>query len=308
MKLINKSLIFKAAAFSLLAAIVMTVLMAGKQTPASQAASSYPFPGRAEDLKPNEYWHFANIHAGGGHALDLTGIRYSNQTNQWTIYKQDGVSADDDYNTDFVIYDKPVHAIADGEVVACWRNAPNNIRPGDVDDGGTPHPGRLSDPKTIARSGNFLVVKTKGENRTVLYAHLKPGSVPPGFCPNNGAFMEDADNKYDPVAGKNIDYPIESLLPAANRPQIKAGDEIGRVGNAGASSGPHLHIDMSDIVDTNEEGPSLQIDFDGGWVQQRTPGVDVSDNNWQLLTGQNLDAPPQVILPDYTSGRPELAK
>jgi hypothetical protein len=32
-------------------------------------------------------------------------------------------------NSDFVIYDKPVHAIASGEVIACWRNAPNNIRP-----------------------------------------------------------------------------------------------------------------------------------------------------------------------------------
>lgn len=305
---IKKSLIVKAVTFSMLAAIVVTVLLTSKQTPSGQAAVSYAFPGRAEDLKPNEYWHFASIHAGGSKALDLTGIRFSEQTGQWSYYKEDGVSADDDYNTDFVIYDKPVHAIADGEVIACWRNAPENIRPGGVDDGGIPHPGRVSSPKTIARSGNFLVVKTAGENRTVLYAHLKPGSVPVGFCPNNNQFMANGDNKYDPIAQKNIDYPIESVLPAGNRPQIKKGQEIGRVGNAGASSGPHLHIDMSDIIAPNEEGSSLPIPFDGGWAQHRTPGVDVSNDDWQLLTGQELANPPQVILPDYTSGRPELAR
>jgi hypothetical protein len=308
MKMIRKSLICKAAAFSLLAAIVVAVLLAGDRTPASQAASSYPFPGRAEDLNPGEYWHLGSIHAGQVKSLDLTGIRFSEQTGQWTYYKEDNVSADDDYNEDFILYNKKVHAIADGEVIACWRNAPNNIRPGDISDGGTPHPGRVSSPRTIATAGNFLVVKTSGENRTVLYAHLKPGSIPQSVCPRNQTFMDNADNKYDPVAQKYIEYPIESVLPEGNRPTIKEGQIIGRVGNVGASSGPHLHIDMSDIVGPNDEGPSLPINFDGGWVQQRTPGVNISDDDWQLLNGQELDSPPQVILPSYTSGWVELAK
>ena len=138
MKLISKSLIGKAVTFSLLAAIVMVAMFAGAPIKTSQAASSYPFPGRAEDLKTNEYWHFADFHLGdaSSKSLDLTGIRFSTETGQWTKYKEDGKNADNDYNSDFVIYDKPVHAIASGEVIACWRNAPNNIRPGDIDDGG----------------------------------------------------------------------------------------------------------------------------------------------------------------------------
>jgi hypothetical protein len=194
------------------------------------------------------------------------------------------------------IYNTPVHAITDGEVLACWRNAPSNPRPGES------HPGRLSQVKTISRSGNFLVVKMANENRTVLYAHLKTGTVPASLCPFNNELMQNADKK------GGGDYPLESVIPAAQRPKVKQGQIIGRVGNVGASSGPHLHIDRSDILGTNDEGVSLPINFHGAWVKNITNLQNDATKNWEVLDGKELVTPKTAILPFYSSGRPELNK
>lgn len=291
----KNSLIVKAAAFSVLAAIVITVLIAGNQTPASQAASSYPFPSRADDLAPGNYWYFADIHAGGSKALDLVGVRFDQAAQKWTRNRK-GVALNEPNleNDDLIIYDTPIRAIADGEVVACWRNAPSNPRPGES------NPGRLSTPKTIARSGNFLVVKIAG-NKTVLYAHMKPGSVPPAFCPFNAQFMQNADDK------DGSSYPVESFIPEGNRPTVKAGQVVGHVGNVGAASGPHLHIDMSDILPGDNEGPSLPINFHGAWVKSILKAED-SSSDWVRLNGEELDTPKTAILPDYLANRDEFAR
>ena len=51
--------------------ILAALLTAKTQIPDSEAAASYPFPGRAEDLAPGHYWYFSDVHAGGSKALDL---------------------------------------------------------------------------------------------------------------------------------------------------------------------------------------------------------------------------------------------
>ena len=53
----------------------------------SQAAASYPFPGRAEDLAPGHYWYFSDVHAGGSKALDLVGVRFDKDSDKWTRYR-----------------------------------------------------------------------------------------------------------------------------------------------------------------------------------------------------------------------------
>ncbi len=283
-------------ALALPALIIVAALLTAK-TPnsGSQAAASYQFPGRAEDLAPGHYWYFADVHAGGSKALDLVGVRFDKDSDKWTRYRGATPSAGTEENDDAIIYNTPVHAIADGEVIACWRNAPENPRPGES------HAGRLSTPKTISRSANFLVVKSANENKTVLYAHLKTGSVPPGLCPFNAQFMENADDK------DGGDYPVESIVPVGQRAQIKQGQVIGRVGNAGASSGPHLHIDMSDVTGENEEGPSLPIKFHGAWTKSILTTQDVT-TDWERLSAEELVTPKTAILPDYSKGFPEIAR
>jgi len=283
-------------ALALLAlSIGASLLTAATLNSGSQAAASYPFPGRAEDLPPGHYWYFSNVHAGGSKALDLVGVRFDNNLDKWTRYRGNTPDADTEENSDSIIYNTPVHAIADGEVIACWRNAPENPRPGES------HAGRLSTPKTISRSANFLVVKSANENKTVLYAHLKTGTVPPGLCPFNAQFMQNADDK------DGGDYPVEAIVPAGQRAQIKQGQVIGRVGNAGASSGPHLHIDMSDVTGENEEGPSLPIKFHGAWTKSILATQDVT-TDWERLSAEELTTPKTAILPDYSKGFPEIAR
>jgi len=286
-------------ALSILASstLLTTVSLTSTQiASANNTQTSYPFPGRAEDLAPGSYWYFRDIHAGGTKALDLVGVRFNKGSGKWTSYNKEGVNSSNDSNEDHIIYNTSVRAIADGEVLACWRNAPSNPRPGES------HPGRLSTVKTISRSGNFLVVKMANENRTVLYAHLKPGTVPASLCPFNNEFMQNADKK------GSGDYPLESVIPAAQRPKVKQGQIIGRVGNVGASSGPHLHIDRSDILGTNDEGVPLPINFHGAWVKNITNLQNDATKDWEVLDGKELVTPKTAILPSYSSGRPELNK
>lgn len=283
-------------ALALLALTVGALLLAATARNAgSQAATSYPFPGRAEDLAPGHYWYFSDVHAGGSKALDLVGVRFDAGLDKWVRYRENTTDPNNQENDDSIIYNTPVHAIADGEVIACWRNAPENPRPGES------HPGRLATPKTISRSANFLVVKSANENKTVLYAHLKPGTVPAALCPYNAQFMQNADDK------DGGDYPVEAIVPVGQRAQIKQGQVIGRVGNAGASSGPHLHIDMSDVIDENDEGPSLPINFHGAWTKSILVAQDVT-TDWERLAGEELTTPKTAILPDYSKGFPEIAK
>jgi murein DD-endopeptidase MepM/ murein hydrolase activator NlpD len=286
-------------ALSILASstLLTTVSLTSTQiASANNTQTSYPFPGRAEDLAPGSYWYFRDLHAGGTKALDLVGVRFNEGSGKWTNYNKEGVNSSNDSNEDHIIYNTPVHAITDGEVLACWRNAPSNPRPGES------HPGRLSQVKTISRAGNFLVVKMANENRTVLYAHLKTGTVPASLCPFNNELMQNADKK------GGGDYPLESVIPAAQRPKVKQGQIIGRVGNVGASSGPHLHIDRSDILGTNDEGVSLPINFHGAWVKNITNLQNDATKNWEVLDGKELVTPKTAILPFYSSGRPELNK
>ena len=65
-----------------------------------------------------------------------------------------------------------------------------------------------------ARCGNCIILDI-GDGRFVTYAHLIPGS-----------------------------------LTVRVGDQVKKGDVLGRVGNSGASSGPHLHFHVSQIFDT----------------------------------------------------------
>src|SRR4051812_48894561 len=91
----------------------------------------YSFPLRAEDLEPGERISTGD-HLGGIQSLgkDLGIVRPAG-TNGWSGYRKGVVvKPGETRNQDFVIYGRPFHAMADGEVVGCWRNAPENPRPG----------------------------------------------------------------------------------------------------------------------------------------------------------------------------------
>ena len=188
------------------------------QTP----TGSYRFPGRAEDLAPGERWYEAGTHVFGGHhrpvnsqrhAYDLGVRRWDGK--EWTnkrLPKKRGEVVDGSQNDHFLIYGKPVYAVAGGKVVRCWRDAEENPAPD------MKHPG--NEDGTIPNGGNGMWVD-HGNGEFALYAHFQKNSVPPSLCPKNG----------------NIE---------ANHPVVKAGDQIGNAGNSGESDGPHLHFHVQD--------------------------------------------------------------
>src|SRR4051812_4586394 len=96
------------------------------------AAQNFEVPFRAEDFdKDNSkvYWGRA-VHSASGvqqFGYDLGALRYDATAKKWTEFTSDaGTIGDHPDNDKFVIYGKPIYAMRDGKVIACWRNAPQN--------------------------------------------------------------------------------------------------------------------------------------------------------------------------------------
>jgi hypothetical protein len=106
----------------------------------------------------------------------------------------------------FAYYGAPIFAVADGEVVAVYDDLP------DEKPGANPEAGKLQ----IAQfGGNYVVQKFEqnGDDYFAFYAHLKPGTA---------------------TAAVQVGQ------------QIKAGEQIGELGNSGNSDAPHLHFHVMD--------------------------------------------------------------
>ena len=271
-------------------------------TPTAWSQSTISFPARASDLPDGAWWNMSGDH-NGSHARDLNVARPSG--GGWTNLDSNGGSA----NSDHLIFGVPLYAPVDGDVVSCWRNHPENPSPG------TPHSGRCcgndcsmscDDDKcpaankcTIARSGNHLAIR-KANGDVVLLAHLQSGSVPAAICPNNATFMSDARSRTG-------NYPTESFLrlcgsgqaPGTNncvarRPTVKRGEFVGRAGNSGASSGPHLHLDT---VTVNDNGGVLEkvgnvkpTNINFGWLKHRT-----DESVWKPFLADAIRNPPVIV-------------
>ena len=90
------------------------------------ARQTYGFMFRGENMKPGERLHTGN-HAKANNqdeGEDMGAMRYLGD-GKWSPYRKGNGSA----NSDFVVYEKEVYAVAAGKVVGCWRNAPENPSP-----------------------------------------------------------------------------------------------------------------------------------------------------------------------------------
>ena len=180
----------------------------------------YFFPAKQADLPAGHYW------TQGRHAEDSTFQRWAYDLGvaRWTGSAWDSYKAGSDHTKkeSLNVWDRPVYAMSDGEIIGCNRGAADND-PRYVD-------GQPTGPVSQGNvpGGNVLWIRTGGE--TQLYAHLKQFSIPFELCP----FSNDAEHQ--------TGNPNQVLLGDA--PYIvKAGQYLGRTGNSGSSTGgPHLHI------------------------------------------------------------------
>ncbi|RKG56266.1 M23 family metallopeptidase [Corallococcus sp. AB011P] len=253
------------------------------------SAQTYAFPGNSADLPEGSHWWIINDH-GGTHNRDLHAVRFDDDEKRFTRVKIPFADyAADPKNSDWVIYGLPVTAIADGEVLTCWRNAPEGLKPMVHGGDDVPHPGRTSNPLRIPRSGNHVNIRTD-DGKIILYAHLQPGSVPEELCPFNATYVDDAEDRVG-------DLPREVIVPAAQRVRVKRGQFVGRVGSSGASAHPHLHVHLQPMTSETTVGTSLPLPYSHAWRKSGN-----ADHNSSIgfapMQNEALDLFPSAIHPD----------
>ena len=222
-----------------------------------QFPNSYHFPGKASDLKANEFWLGSGAaHAGGGDQIfhyDLGMLGWDPDLNQWTDKLPGAGGAQ---NSDFRIWDRPVYALADG-VVTFYQN--------DQDE--NPNPGAQLPTKGW---GNAFNIQHGAYLAT--YMHMRKGSLNPAL-----------------IQGfpQGVEFP--------NGAAVKAGDFLGKAGNAGSSSAPHLHVGLV-LRDAQKVQFSVPLAFDSvSAIDDVSLSIDhISTSPWVLLHKQGL---PRVTEP-----------
>lgn len=250
--------------------------------PTISLAETYSFPFKRDDFNYLERVH-TNHHESTDdiqkEGFDISIVRYLDDKN-WTFLK-DG--KDGSKNKHSVVYGRNVYAIADGRIIGCWRNAPENPRPANDTDDLKNDKG--SDRKwlhpefnnnRIPGGGNMLFVE-HADGTIALYAHFKPGSIPEALCPINDALF--------PAPNTNGDKYVKDeykKLPAAQQARVSRGQKVGEVGNTGNSSGPHFHLHVE-----NGSVGSKMI-FEQGWAKNFISGATDIEGGWKSFAGKEI--------------------
>ena len=155
------------------------------------------------DLRPGEFWSVDGLHHAHGNPAQVHG---------YDVGVVGGVPLQDllpggqlSRNEDYRVWGKPIYAIADGTVVRRRDGFPTNKVANAYPD--ATEQKRIDD--IGDGNGNFFMIATAGGAEAVLYAHMIPGSLNTGLIDGS---------------------------------TVAAGTYLGRAGNSGSSTGPHLHI------------------------------------------------------------------
>ncbi len=244
-------------------------------------AADQPGPFRADDLKPGERW-FTRDHASGSQDLghDLTVRRYTG-SGKWTC---NAAGTDGSKNEHKMAWNKPFYAIENGVVERCWKNAPDNPKPGVKDSRIGPGP------NGVPSGGNHLLVRTSDGN-LMLYAHARKGSIPDELCPVDDELLS---------AGQEKGF----VFPAGDRPSIRRGQRLGLVGNSGESSGAHLHVHKVAVSNNTPLAIPLPrgmvADFTADSTGDCNGTADI--NGWSRLNGKPIPQKTVLFWPPTSLG------
>lgn len=258
------------------------------------SAQSYDVPFRAEEFDQGDlklFWARVKHSTSGvqEHGYDLGAVRHDAKAKQWT----EKTVSDAEYNKNptnqrWLLYGKNVYAMRDGTVIACWRNAPENPP-------GQRHP--KIDEGVVYGGGNGFWIEHADGTRAE-YAHFIPGSVAASLCPHNNALLPAK------IASPIVEHAWPHIMvPAGKRATVRRGQLLGRVGNSGTSSNPHLHIHVEQggtATTVKSGGTPVQIDFRRGLSAPRDQSN--PSPTWKSFAGKPIPGGPVLVWPPRTLG------
>lgn len=213
------------------------------------------FPAKAEDLDSGELWYWATRHtvdSGGGlgglinpstgsqrYALDMGVVAWNGSA--WS----ESFDGTWDENTDFRVWDKPLYAMGDGVVVACYRGEPDESPKG------------FDEVDFHFGFGNSLFIQYGDD--LVSIGHMQNGTIPEALCPT--------PSSPGPGLWPNDDNQTGLSIP------VVAGQFLGRVGNTGRSTAPHIHFQVEGTASSTISGAPMQF------INVRALADDTSVNN-----------------------------
>jgi len=258
-------------------AMVAAVLSAGM---VATPALAIEFPMHANDLVPGERVS-TRVHGTGGGpqtgAHDLLVRRWISDSN-WSNLKAG--QTDQSVNSNYLIYKRPVYAMAGGTVVGCWRNAPENS-------GHNQRPEVLGS-KKILLQGNHLWIK-QADGNIALYAHAPTGDIPANLCPHNAQFLTG-------TAGPGP-TPNEPEAVVNGGATVSAGQLLFHVGNSGNSSEPHLHVHV-----VNASNAWQPMNFARGMTTPFNNNTASLNGPWSRLKGSALPMASILVWPPHPIG------
>jgi hypothetical protein len=258
----TKSVIKLYALLMVLLIALLTAVLIAPDAAMAQEAETITFPSRSSELADDSYWTVREF-SEGCCKMDFNVRRWDG--NSWK--GGSGSSNEQDYD-----WNLPMYAPVSGVIASCWRNLPNDEDP---DESKNP----------IFLAGNHVIIITDQGNAIAL-AHFNPGTIPAELCPSNSGNTQ-YPSTLDTQGGS---WRVAAYIDPADRPRVTEGDYIGRIGNSGNSSGPHLHIDQTRITGTDARGrevrsSAIPMRFRYAWghrfeaTQQHTP------DGWFRLRG-----------------------
>ncbi|MDC8001628.1 peptidoglycan DD-metalloendopeptidase family protein [Aequorivita todarodis] len=212
------------------------------------------FPFSKTDFGDDEFVTGYSMHGGGSQvfAYDLGVEAYKDKAWRALLPNKDGSK-----NEHFRIWGKPVRAMADGTVLHFENNIPNNWKPDGSEAGMAKQKAELWGSFDLGGGGNHFYIRHG--NVVALYAHMQKGSL------------------------------TKALLKKGAT--VKKGAVLGKAGNSGNSSGPHLHIHIKKYKSDAEpdKGAFRPLLFNTGYTigkgNYKTPKSNI---NWSKLNNQGI--------------------
>jgi len=242
---------------------------------AAGAQETISFPGRLSDAPDTAEWSVAEF-SEGCCTMDFNVRRWEN--GGWRSSSGGGA------NTADYDWEVPLYAPANGVIISCWRNFPENLAAGETNR----HP---DFPSKIFSGGNHINILTD-EGNVISIAHIRRQTTPVSLCPSNAD-----DTTYPSTMDKRGFWRVGSYIAAADRPRVTEGQFIGRVGNNGQSTGPHLHMDIRKVTGTDgwgreDVGSAFPMKFRDSWAHPFDYNTAESANEWYRLRGGNFSGNP----------------